>query len=567
MIIANKRKIIITPKASYLTWALIILFASLIVATILLASVPPVDRDSLTHHLYVPKLYLKHGGIYEIPEIFFSYYPMNLDLLYMIPLYFGNDIIPKYIHYFFALLTSCLIYKYLKSRTSLIYALLGSLFLLSIPIIIKLSITAYVDLGLMFFSTASLLLIFRWLNSDYKIRYLTLAGCCCGLATGVKYNGIVTLVILVLILPLLYIRTNKRAPGSDRKSLGYCIIFMIMTLLAFSPWLIRNYLWTDNPIYPLHDSFFNSSPNLELTTNETSSVSTESSGNVSNPFVSRKILYHETWWQTSLLPIRFFFEGQDDNPQFFDGKLNPFLLFLPMLAFLRKSSSPSLRLEKKALLIFAFLFFFFTFFQQVTRIRYIICIIPPLVILSIFGLQNLFTFITRIHSINLKKFATICTCIIPAAFLGYNLTYLVKQFHIIQPLPYLSGKISRDQYISHFRPEYPAIQFINKLPQPTKTLAIFLGNRGYYFNTPVQFDSQNNKNLIWELLQQATTEDELFRALRKKGITHILIRYDFFEQRLQQYLNPEEIKRLYIFFQNRTHLTYNANGHGVFQII
>ena len=90
-----------------------------------------------------------------------------------------------------------------------------------------------------------------------------------------------------------------------------------------------------------------------------------------------------------------FFEGQDDNPQFFDGRLNPFLLFLPMLAFVRKSSSSGLRVEKQALLIFAVLFFFFTFFQQVIRIRYIVCIIPPLVILSIFGLQNLFTFIGR----------------------------------------------------------------------------------------------------------------------------------------------------------------------------
>ena len=186
MIIAKKRKKILFPNDPYLAWALIILFAGLIVATLLLASVPPVDRDSLTHHLYVPKLYLKHGGIYEIPEVLFSYYPMNLDLLYMIPLYFGNDIVPKYIHYFFALLTSALIYRFLKFRTSLIYALLGSLFLLSIPIIIKLSITAYVDLGLMFFSTASLLLILHWLNSNYKLRYLILAGCCCGLATGVK---------------------------------------------------------------------------------------------------------------------------------------------------------------------------------------------------------------------------------------------------------------------------------------------------------------------------------------------------------------------------------------------
>ncbi|MDT8380603.1 MAG: hypothetical protein RQ739_17105, partial [Desulfotignum sp.] len=69
-----------------------LVMAAAIGCIVLLASVPPVDRDALTHHLFIPKLYLLHGGIYEIPHIGFSYYPMNLDLLYMIPLAFNNDI-------------------------------------------------------------------------------------------------------------------------------------------------------------------------------------------------------------------------------------------------------------------------------------------------------------------------------------------------------------------------------------------------------------------------------------------------------------------------------------------
>ena len=86
----------------------ILLISSLIAviaAIFMLGSVPPVSRDALTHHLFVPKLYLERGFV-ELPWLAFSYYPMNLDLLYLIPLYFGNDIIPKYIHCGFALLTA-----------------------------------------------------------------------------------------------------------------------------------------------------------------------------------------------------------------------------------------------------------------------------------------------------------------------------------------------------------------------------------------------------------------------------------------------------------------------------
>jgi len=89
---------------------LFICMASLIAAIVLLCLVPPVSRDALTHHLAVPKLYMEHGGIHEIPSIPASYNPMNLDLLYLIPLYFGNDITPKFIHLSFALLTAWLIF-------------------------------------------------------------------------------------------------------------------------------------------------------------------------------------------------------------------------------------------------------------------------------------------------------------------------------------------------------------------------------------------------------------------------------------------------------------------------
>jgi hypothetical protein len=94
-------------------FVLVGLSSSLIIAIIILSCVPPVSKDAMVHHLAVPKLYLQHGGIYEIPALIFSYYPMNLDLLYILPLYFGNDIIPKFIHFTFALITISLLCNFI----------------------------------------------------------------------------------------------------------------------------------------------------------------------------------------------------------------------------------------------------------------------------------------------------------------------------------------------------------------------------------------------------------------------------------------------------------------------
>ncbi|MFH1124027.1 MAG: hypothetical protein V1758_10260, partial [Pseudomonadota bacterium] len=151
-------------KVNYVPWLLLGILAVLILSIAVLSCVPPVSKDALVHHLAVPKLYLKHGGMYEIPFMPFSYYPMNLDLLYLIPLYFGNDIIPKFIHFSFALLTAWILLSYLRVRIGFVYGLFGAIFFLSIPVIIKLSITAYIDLGIIFFSTASLLSILRWVE-------------------------------------------------------------------------------------------------------------------------------------------------------------------------------------------------------------------------------------------------------------------------------------------------------------------------------------------------------------------------------------------------------------------
>lgn len=522
---------------------LLLLLTSLFIATILLGSVPPVDRDALTHHLFVPKLWLQHGGIYEIPEIPFSYYPMNLDLLYTIPLYFGNDILPKHIHYFFALATALLLYRHLAKRLGKQYGLFGALFFLSVPIIVKLSITVYVDLGVVFFSTAALLSLFHWAEKDFQMRFLVLAGLCCGLAAGTKYNGLIAIVVLTLLVPMLYQRSATGERQSNGKALLWGIVFAVATLASFSPWLIRNHAWTGNPIYPLHNSLFQKwrSPEIHQQTAEQADL-TDTLQQVtrqgSGAFISRKILYNEPLWQALLLPIRFFYEGQDDNPQFFDGKLTPFLLLLPTLAFLFRPPDARQRREQNFLLSFSLLYFFFTFFQEAMRIRYIVPIVPPLVILSMYGLRGTLQKISEwITNSRLQKMALSAMALcIAGSMLWYNGQYLAGQFAVVNPLPYLHGVISRDAYITTFRPEYSAIQYANAvLPKNARVLCLFLGNRGYYMDFPLTFDQPYaSGSILARFLAAKNSEHTIVDEMRQRNISHILLRTDLTAQWVQQ---------------------------------
>jgi len=536
---------------NYLELFFLFLVFVLISSIVVLACVPPVSKDALTQHLAIPKLYLEHGGIHEIPHMECSYNPMNLDLIYLIPLYYGNDIIPKFIHFAFGLLTAWLIFNYLKRRINIAYAFLGVIFFLSIPIIVKLSITVYVDLGLIFFSTASLLLLLKWIENGFPLKYLIISAFFCGLAVGTKYNGLVTLFLLTLFVPFLYTRYQQGKNPNFLKAAGYGILFLFIAFIFFSPWMIKNYLWTNNPIFPLYNHWFNSQD----------AINRQEVG----LFTYRNLVYHETWWQMALLPLRIFFQGQDGSPQYFDGRLNPFLLLLPFFAFYRfRRDTEVIKVEMKIILVFSVLYFTFALFSSSLRIRYISPIIPPLIILSIYGIKKMVLMISQLHSGAIKGIAAATIFLLVSLLLWLNGDYIVDQFRYVNPIRYLNGTLSRDNYIDKYRFEYPTIRYINEnLPLNAKILFIYIGNRGYYCERSYIFDIIGNRSMLHQILKRSNRPEEILKGLKSKGITHLLIRYDLFEPWVKSDFTITEQKLTGRFFKEHVKVLYFKWGYGV----
>jgi 4-amino-4-deoxy-L-arabinose transferase-like glycosyltransferase len=551
----NELPVLESPKTKiFLKVVLFGLLLVLIISVLILSWVPPVSRDALIHHLALPELYLKNGGIFEIPFMDFSYYPMNLDLLYLIPLSFGNDIIPKFIHFSFALLTAWLVFYYLRRRINTIYAMIGTVFFLSIPIIVKLSITVYVDLGLIFFSTASLLLIFKWIESRFSLKYLVFSAVFCGLALGTKYNGLIVFFLLTLFIA--YVRSrctvDKKTGFAGVAASG--ILFCAVALLIFSPWMIRNYLWTSNPIFPLYNSWFN--PQTAI-----------SQGSL-DPFSIRKLLFHESWWQMLLLPLRIFFEGQDGSPQYFDGRLNPFLLFFPILAFFRfRSDSIKIRNEKKILLAFSILYFAFAFFGTDLRIRYLSPMIPPLVILSVYGMKRMMELSGMVRSLKVQQLGMILVFGVVAFSLCFNGVYIFGQFKEIEPFSFLTGAVGRHEYIEKYRPEYAAMRYINEnLPLDANILFIHLGNRGYYCDRAYLFDMQRGVSTLHQIVKNSSLAQEVVSELTRRKVTHLLIRDNLFKFWVKNNFDGKEMAILDQLFKKYAKKIYFKKGYGLYQL-
>jgi Dolichyl-phosphate-mannose-protein mannosyltransferase len=526
-----------SPGVGRLLWLAIFVILG---TEITLCLVPPTARDELTHHLAIPRLYARAGKILEIPMAPYAYYPMLLDMLYTPWVYWGYDSFPKLVHGLFGFMTGLSLYAYLSRRMNAVYGLLGFFFFISVPSVLRLSHWAYVDLGTTFYSTAALLCVLRWREEQTGEQWLIMAALSAGFAVATKPNGLVAWLLLFFLFAWTAVREPKHGYG---KILFECLLFGAVGVLPFLPWFIKNWLQTGNPFFPLLGGLFPAKTAIEG-----GGASYVSLG----VFAKRELLYGENWWQITALPLRLFFFGRDDDPQYFDGVLSPSLiLFLPW-AFKGKWLE-----EKKRLMSFAVLFFLYALFLVDLRVRYILPVVPPMVILFTYGVFNVYLRMKRPAYL----FAVLSCC---AAFNGY---YLWRYCRDVAPLRYLTGQENRTAYLDRTLPEYPAFQYLNGELSPTaKIYLLFMGRRAYYCQREYFHDGGELPGFLLQAIQSAKEPVDVARRLKALRLTHLLVRDELLIRFLRDNLKPAQQKLWEAFTANHLKTLFRERGYSVLQL-
>jgi Dolichyl-phosphate-mannose-protein mannosyltransferase len=513
---------------------------AILVLEVALGSLPPTSRDELTHHLAIPRLYAEAGRIIEVPIAPYAYYPMLLDMLYTPWVYWSYDFVPKWIHALFGFLTGLLLYAYCGGRMNAAYGLLAFFFFVSTPVIARLSHWGYIDLGITFYTTASLLCLLGWRQEREALRWLALAALSLGFALATKPNGLVACLLTTFLFLLIVVKPPRKNAGQIVCEL---VLFGGLTLLPFLPWLLKNWFQTGNPFYPLLGSLFSSSagPAGEVA----------SFGGL-GIFAKRALLYGEDIWQILGLPLRVFVSGQDDNPQFFDGVLTPILiLFLPW-TFKGKWLE-----EKKFIANFALLFFLYALFLVDMRIRYILVLVPPLVILAVYGIFNVYLRIRRPMYLVAGLFF----------FVGWHGIYLWHYFSAAAPLSYLSGSQNRNAYLARMLPEYTSFQYINHATAASaKIYLLFVGRRAYYCERDYFHDGGDLPGYLLGAVRAAQNTDQIAQTLKRKDITHLMVREDLLTRFLTNNLTPNQMSLWNEFAMSRLRLLFRDRGHAVYQL-
>lgn len=209
---------------------------------------PELSFDALWYHLTIPKLYLTAGKIFYIPGNLLNYSvtPKAIDLMFSLPLLLGIDSGTKLIEFLFGLLTAFNTYKISRKFVDQQLSIISSLIFYSSLVVGWESAAAYVDLGWAFFETCSLFLFLNWIEKR-SIKNLIYLGILSGLTVCTKIVGINSLIIYSILI----FAAQFNPKIKNIKAVANVALYLSVSILTLSPWLIFAYVNTGNFFYPL----------------------------------------------------------------------------------------------------------------------------------------------------------------------------------------------------------------------------------------------------------------------------------------------------------------------------
>jgi hypothetical protein len=205
----------------------------------------PNGYDVLEYHLQVPREWFEAGRIIPLHYNVFSYFPFNVEMQYLLAMHLhGGSWAPWASMYLAQLMHAAMC----GAAAWAVYGLSGGgkrgiaagLLTIAVPWTGLLAPVAYNEGGTLLFG----ILAIGWAIRASRIREFLIAGLMAGFAAGTKLSIAPLIFVGVPIIILI----GRRAAW--RNLFAGSVIYILVALLALSPWLIRNWKWTGNPVFP-----------------------------------------------------------------------------------------------------------------------------------------------------------------------------------------------------------------------------------------------------------------------------------------------------------------------------
>src|SRR5262245_31678301 len=506
---------------------------------------PEFEFDPLIYHLTVPKLYLQHHRIVDIPEILEAVFPKNVGMLYLYGLALHSQITVKFLNFWMGLLLLLAIHCFAKRLWGRMAGLAAAALFVSTPIVFFELRTIYIDLPIALFCFLNFFALLRWMEDGGR-KWLVLSAIFLGMAAGSKYNALFNVIAASVLVVHHFLAVRRVGLLKTAIKVGVYGLLSVSSLLV---WLYLTYRFTGDPLFPYL------------------------SGDPLFPFL--KGLFRSDRWETYNLPVvrsggyrwglplslanvfKTLWQMHFDE-KVFCGSLGPFfVLLMPLLIFVFKLQPP-MRLLLAYSSIYLFLWLVTT---QANRY-----LIPALPMLSLLCAGALVAFLEAKTLLQRSLRGLVTTALLVAAF--YNLPFLFylwwtpgKRYFtpVLGAFPesVFSDNYSPERYLSTYMGSLPAINFVNSLGNVKRVL--YVGFRDgpplFYANFPMVY----NELALYNRFVEEKDLARLLELTHSHNISHVIVEQKFGVERLVSSPDSE-------FARRHLRQIWNKNAVSVFEV-
>ena len=147
---------------------------------------PPHHSDEVRYHLPYALHFVEQGAITPDLHLRYPFFTLNINLLYSFALMVGDEVTTHYMHFMLGLLTALNLYVLARRLGNAAIAFGSVLLFLTLPLVVQLASSAYIDLGLACFVFAAIVCLSRCRNQE-GLPLALCSGFLFGIALGSKY--------------------------------------------------------------------------------------------------------------------------------------------------------------------------------------------------------------------------------------------------------------------------------------------------------------------------------------------------------------------------------------------
>ncbi len=474
-----------------------------VILVLLRALAPPsaLDWDGLSYHLAVPKIYLSHHKIFYLPFTSHSNLPFLLEMLYTLGLSFGSIGAAKLFHFATYAVSTISVYCLARRHLNGGVGRFAALIFLTVPVVMWEAGNAYADIATAMYVTLAAYAVLNWEQSRSGV-WLMVCGIMCGFALSTKVFAVVPTIALCLWI----LFASKRFRPA--------LAVGLLALVVGSPWYIKSWVYTGNPVYPFLYSIFGGK---YWNASDASAYSAAQSAFGMGHSLVRLL---QLPWNLTVNGNQFFDDPANPKPFSLIGGV--FLAFIPLGVL---AGGRGKAIGRLAFVCAAYGVAWFLLMQQV---RYLIGIIPLLAVLAAWGLDAV--------NHNWKSARHVANVFLGVCVLLSLLTGLLVSLPSDRAA---MGFEPASEYLSKSLDEYDAISYANDNLPPDAKVVFFDEVRGFYLDREYMWGNPGHHEMTpWGSFHSGA---DMVRYFKGQGFDYALINW-----RLARYSGEDLLHAKYI---------------------